>query len=426
MVGSVAFYNNYSLQLLALELVLCWDFPRRKGFWLRLLPAAAVYLALPYVLPGGYFAPFLRAGEWFTLGFFLALCLSGGVLALCFTLSWREVVFFCCLAQTVQHAIHCMQQAIGLAVELGDLPRNLLHLLLMLAALAACGWARRRGLIPGADLESGHLLAFAGFSCAAFVYLSLWTTMVEHNTVGLNLFDVFCCVELLMILLDTFQLRKARQDRLMTLHMLEQERAQHELAKANIEVINRKCHDLKHQVAALRRMNDQAQKEQALDELERSVLIYDRFAHTGSDDLDVVLTEKGLLCERKGIQLQCMADGGALSFMEPADIYSLFGNALDNAIEAVEGIDSPDRRIIALSVAPRGKCLAVHMENPAPVALTFEDGLPSTTKGDRDYHGFGLQSMRYIAEKYGGTLTVRQEDGVFLLDILFLLNRPQP
>lgn len=49
---------------------------------------------------------------------------------------------------------------------------------------------------------------------------------------------------------------------------------------------------------------------------------------------------------------------------------------------------------------------------------SFMDGLPQTTKADKANHGFGMRSMRAIVERYGGTLVVRAEDGVFHLDIM--------
>lgn len=416
---NISFLNSFQIQILAVELVLCWGAERRKLFWLRLLPCAALYLFLPRVVPGSYFSPFLTVG-WFTFGFLIMLALSGGVLALCFRLSWREVVFFCCVAHTVQHAVHCLAAIFSQTARPEGPAGELFQLAVMLAALGLCYAMRRTRRITGPDMERGQLLLFACFSSALVYCLSLWTTMQETGTVGMYLFDFFCCAELLMILLDTFQLRKARRDQVIMEHIFRQERAQHELAKANIEVINRKCHDLKHQVAALRRMDDQTAREQALGELEQSVLLYDRFAHTGCEDLDVVLTEKGLICEQQDIQLQCIADGGGLEFMDAADLYALFGNALDNAIEAAAQVENPNSRIITLNVARRGRYTVVHMENPCPADLEFQDGLPSTTKGDSDYHGFGMRSMRYVAEKYGGTITAAQEDGFFLLDILLL------
>ena len=410
--------NDFHIQILIAELLFCWPLPRRRGFWLRLAGGSILYILPPYLFPGGYFSPYLTVG-WFTFGFFFMLLLSGVLMAFCFQLSWKRLVFNCCLAHTVQHCTHCFGNLMRLSPLTG---KWMVNPAILLAMLLICGILCRRFGKDEPDLESGPLLIFACFSSMVIYCLSLWTTRLEVNTIGLNLFDMFCCIELLIIMLDAFRLRQARQEQLLVQRILHQERAQHEMAKANIEVINRKCHDLKHQISALRQMNSPEEKEQSIGELESAVLLYDRFAKTGNRDLDVVLTEKGLLCEQKQIRLECMADGEKLSFMkDPADIYSLFGNALDNAIECVSAIENPNWRVIVLNVSTRGNCLVIHMENRCPVSPDFEDGLPKTSKQDAEYHGFGMRSMRYIAEKNGGTLTARWENGLFLLDILFLL-----
>lgn len=59
----------------------------------------------------------------------------------------------------------------------------------------------------------------------------------------------------------------------------------------------------------------------------------------------------------------------------------------------------------------------LQVENFYEGDLRFVDGLPVTTKGDPNYHGFGLKSIRSTAEKYGGTVSVQAEDGLFLLRV---------
>ena len=54
-----------------------------------------------------------------------------------------------------------------------------------------------------------------------------------------------------------------------------------------------------------------------------------------------------------------MAEGGDLSFMSDADIYSLFGNILDNAVEAVMKVE-PERRAVTLSIKTVGNMIVVH------------------------------------------------------------------
>ena len=76
-------------------------------------------------------------------------------------------------------------------------------------------------------------------------------------------------------------------------------------------------------------------------------------------------------------------------------------------------------RFITLSATRDGNMLSIHMENPCREDIPFVDGLPQT-RDDPDWHGFGMKSMKRIAEKYGGLLTVEQRGKLFFLDILLL------
>ena len=91
----------------------------------------------------------------------------------------------------------------------------------------------------------------------------------------------------------------------------------------------------------------------------------------------------------------------------------LFGNALDNAIEAVAPLPEGERTI-SLVVRRVAGVISIHVENPCSAEPTLRtDGLPETTKGDRTNHGFGVRSMRLTVERYGGTLTTLAEGGRF-------------
>lgn len=159
-----------------------------------------------------------------------------------------------------------------------------------------------------------------------------------------------------------------------------------------------------------------------LADIEREVNVYDAVVETGNEALDTILTEKSLTCSGEGIVLTVMAEGSSLGFMAPADIYSLFGNALDNAIEAVRDVTDAERRAIAVSVQQRGRMVAVSVENCcAHVPRIPEGGLPETTKNDRENHGFGMRSMRQIAERYGGSLHAGVESDVFYLNVLLAM-----
>jgi sensor histidine kinase regulating citrate/malate metabolism len=150
-------------------------------------------------------------------------------------------------------------------------------------------------------------------------------------------------------------------------------------------------------------------------------MIYESIAKTDNQALDLVLTEKSLLCEKYHIQFSYIADGKLLDFMSLVDIYSLFGNALDNAIEALLK-EEEDKRVIQMNIRARGKLLYIDIDNYSSRKIEFQDGLPVTDKADKDYHGFGLKSIRYITEKYDGAFSVAQKNDMFLLHLLF--SRP--
>ena len=193
------------------------------------------------------------------------------------------------------------------------------------------------------------------------------------------------------------------------------------VSRENIEAINIKCHDLRHQIRALS-SGGAAVDGSVLEDLARTVRMYDSSVQTGNQALDTILTEKRLLCESRQITLTCIADGEALGMMAAADIYSLFGNALDNAIEAVGQLDDAARRSITLVVRRTMGCASVHVENYCAAAPALgPDGLPATTKDDQANHGFGVRSMRGIAEKYGGTFSVKAGDGTFAVDVMIPL-----
>ena len=235
------------------------------------------------------------------------------------------------------------------------------------------------------------------------------------------LFDLLCCGFVLW-----GQVSWRRQARLEATveaerRLRQQQRQQYELSRESIELINRKCHDLKHQVAALRCIDDKARRDASLDEIERSVMIYDSAVNTGNEVLDTVLTEKSLACERDHIRWTCMAEGAALDFMDPIDLYTLFGNALDNAIESVRRIRDSDRRILAVTLQKKRDLAFLQIENYCDGPPELRDGLPVSTKPADGCHGFGMRSIREIVTRYGGTMDISVEDGVFLLCILLPL-----
>ena len=234
----------------------------------------------------------------------------------------------------------------------------------------------------------------------------------------LKCYVIICCVLSLTIQSGLFSLDKLAREKEILEHLMQAGQKHHEMSKENMELINIKCHDIRHQISSLKTLNIKELKDKYIDELQNSITIYDMIAKTGNKTLDAVLTEKQLLCEKYNVKLSYIADGEQLNFIEPSDLYSLFANALDNAFESVKSLPDENKRLINLNASLKDRFLTIRVENYFESQLVFENNLPKTSKGKDCYHGFGIKSIKFIAEKYKGNLAIDTADNLFSLCIL--------
>lgn len=229
---------------------------------------------------------------------------------------------------------------------------------------------------------------------------------------------ILCDILGLGVALGFVELRTRNADNEKLRQLLELEKKQFEMTRSNVEFVNRNAHDLKHYIHKIQRLENPETEE--LEKVLTKVEAYESAFQTGNAALDVVLTEKKLLCQQEKISFTCMVDGEALSFMKTLDVASLFGNGLDNAIEH-EQKEAAEKRYIFLKVFRKGSFACVRIENYCTVFPELSpDGLPvSSSKNDAQFHGYGTKSMQYIVEKYEGNLRISQEGNLFVVSMLF-------
>ncbi len=201
-------------------------------------------------------------------------------------------------------------------------------------------------------------------------------------------------------------------------------KTRYEMTRDTIDIINRKCHDMRHQMMAMQTVADAGQRETAMENIRRAVRIYDTAYRTGCESLDTVLMQKALDCSQDHIALSVIADGALLSFMDPVDLYTMMANILDNAIEANRLIPDEARRTIHVSVHEKKGLVLIQAENPYSGTVTMKDGLPVTIKKDAVNHGIGTRSIQATAEKYDGVMRIDTAGGMFVLRIIFHSREP--
>ena len=199
---------------------------------------------------------------------------------------------------------------------------------------------------------------------------------------------------------------------------LEMQYANYQVLKQSVDLVAGNYHDLKHQIQFLESGEKSADRKEFIDKLKRDMEDFEAQANTGNEMLDTIVMSKRLTGRKDHIDLTCIADGAQLSFMEPMDLSALFGNLIDNAMEAVRKIDDPERRLIRLTVERKKGFILILCENCFDGILQMQDGLPVTTKKDSIFHGYGTRSISAIARRYNGSAQFAVSDGWFHAKVL--------
>lgn len=241
---------------------------------------------------------------------------------------------------------------------------------------------------------------------------------VDRGTVSViaeSLYGMVCDGLILVLQFSVMEQAKLTRNVDTMQEIVRQQHLQYAASKESMQIFNEKYHDLKNILQGFQGTISPSQFEQ----LKQSIDQYDAQEHTGNEVLDVLLTEKRTCCAQQNIQLTCFVAGVEMDFVDELDLYTLFGNALNNAIDAVAALPQEAERFITMTAARDGNMVSIHVENPCKGDIPFENGLPVSQR-DRRYHGFGMKSMERTASKYHGQLTAQQQDGMFYLDILLL------
>lgn len=181
-------------------------------------------------------------------------------------------------------------------------------------------------------------------------------------------------------------------------------------------------HDMKNHLLVLESKQNTEETRRMAQELRSQIVDYENYVHTGNEFLDIIIKDKAKKAREKRIDFSVAIDFSGVDFIEPLDISTLFGNGIDNAIEACEKLRSEDR-VILVKAGRVQNFVSILIENNCAQEAPSKGS--RTTKADTLLHGFGLSNMQKAAEKYGGACTTNQADGRFTLKILIpVKNEP--
>ena len=201
-------------------------------------------------------------------------------------------------------------------------------------------------------------------------------------------------------------------------HVLNSQYEQFRNYQESDEMLHMMQHDLKHQIEGLRGETNELKREAWLDKIENELDKWWLPQRTGNPVFDTILSAKLRRARQLGVRVTCVADGALLNRLHVADICTIFGNALDNALESTVMIPEPEKRLIHVSVSAQKNFVFISVANTMGTTPIESEDMLLTTKKDKKNHGYGIKGIKYVVGKYGGHVSYKVEDGWFRLNIL--------
>ncbi len=372
-------------------------------------------------------------GFWWMICMALAIVIMYVYIAFCSDISLKDAGYYCVRAFVTAEFAASLEWQLDCFAYFVLGWKNIwfrgMLLLLTYGAVFLCIWLCYRKYekmeeafqVTNRELISCVIIALAVFLISNLGFVSAMTPFSGKYTT--EIFNVRTLVDLGGVaILYAYHVQRidlrVRQELESMQTILHNQYIQYQQSQEAMDLIHYKYHDLKHHIIALRTQEDAQKRDAYLDKMEEEIQNFESQNRTGNEVLDTLLNAKMLQCMKKDISMTCVVDGMLISFMDTMDICSIFGNALDNAIEYEETVCDKEKRLIHVAVHAQRNFLIIRFENYCEEQMEFEKSLPVTTKGDTQFHGYGLKSLRYTVRKYGGEVDVGIEDKWFVLKIL--------
>lgn len=253
------------------------------------------------------------------------------------------------------------------------------------------------------------MLMLASFvAIFTIIYFMPENTAIVYPICGASIFSSFGCMYLASYICEAMQTAYHAQE-------LEAQRNYYKDRIRDEERVRSVYHDMKNHLLLLRAQAGNGQDVQdSIQELEDQIQEYENYHHTGNEFLDIIIRDKAKAAKERNIDFSAVISFEAGSFVEPLDISTIFGYALDNAIEASEKLPE-DKRMITVRANRVRNMLVITVENNT--ASVFP-GAKGTSKKDAFAHGFGLPNIKNVVEKYDGGCNTKLENGMFTLKII--------
>lgn len=178
-------------------------------------------------------------------------------------------------------------------------------------------------------------------------------------------------------------------------------------------------HDIRNRLLSLIGLIKDNETEKALQTMESSLdwlnQKADNIVNSGNPVIDAILQSKLHSAKNKGILIDIYIKLSENIKIDEIELGIILGNALDNAIEAIENIPADSTKKVEFKMITVGDRISVSIKNPVNENIDTKNLF--STKADKDLHGFGIKSMKAIADKYEGMVLFSCKNKIFTANI---------
>lgn len=415
-------------------LLFIWGRPRKKYFWVKLVSTSLAFTAI-YSVAWYYVKVFVMENGTSMYSYLMIACNIGALILLlllcwtCFDCSFTDYFVYIVCGWVTQHIAGMISNIVAKLcnIELNYVDYDWRYFMITIISYACVylivwlwfGKTRRNG--QGVVNKRIYIPAIILLVVVIALNIFAPTELETGKYIVVKCYAISCCVVSLFLVFGAFENGRLENEIAIMEELDKKKSQQYIISKESMDVINTRYHDLKKLMGILTSEGKSLPKDE-LERLNEELNYQSVVAHTGNKALDTVCTEKGLYCRKNSIELDILVNAPSLSMISDLDIYSMFSNVLDNAIEAQMKLEE-DKRMINMSVKETNGLIVIHCDNPYDGNIKVDNNKFITTKNDaKKEHGFGIMSIKRVVSKYGGEISITSKDEIFNLDIVIPIS----
>ncbi len=266
------------------------------------------------------------------------------------------------------------------------------------------------------------IVTISGFM--GFIYMVNCTFRgFDYSIANIWILFIMCLVFAILLILFAFEIKEEKMK-------LDFSEVRNNLLEENYRTINniymknaKLYHDLNNHMNVLFHLLEEQEIEKAKDyikEIAQPITQLSKTIWTGIDVVDVIINSKMEKAKEIDARFELNVEFPKNSNIESHDICTILSNLLDNALEAVAKVNG--ERKIVLVIRRINHFIMIKVINSCEKNVQSGNKFPSTTKDNKQLHGWGLPSVEEVVDKYNGTIKYTNKSNEFLVTIMLFMR----